>query len=85
MDAEIVMLAVTLVIGLSLFFMVVTKKGSTKKAFFLWFIQLIVVLSISLFILNLGVIDIFTSTYGLITFLMLILVLMNRNKTNIES
>lgn len=74
MNAEIIMLGVTLVIGFSLFFMVVSKKGSPTKAYFLWLIQLIVVLSTSIFKLNLGLIDTFTSTYGLITILMLILV-----------
>jgi hypothetical protein len=43
MNAELMMLVVTLIIGYSLFFMVVTKKGSLIKAFYLWFIQLIVV------------------------------------------
>ena len=78
MNAEIMMLVVTLVIGFSLFFMVVAKKGSPRKAFYLWLIQLIVLLSISTFILNVGLIDIFTSTFGLITMLMLILVLPNK-------
>jgi hypothetical protein len=34
MNAEIMMLAITLIIGFSLFFMVVTKKGSLNKAFY---------------------------------------------------
>ncbi len=79
------MLAVTLIIGLSLFFMVVTKKGNPTKTFFLWFIQFIVVLSVSIFILNLGVIDMVISTYGLLTILMLILVLLSNNKVRKES
>lgn len=78
MNAEIMMLVVTLVIGFSLFFMLIAKKGSPRKAFYLWLIQLIVVLSISTFMLNLGVIDTFTSVFGLITILMLILVLSNK-------
>ncbi|SES10069.1 hypothetical protein SAMN04487944_11826 [Gracilibacillus ureilyticus] len=75
MNAEILMLVVTLIIGYSLCIMVFTKRGSVIMAFYLWFIQLVVVLVISIFMLNLGVIDIFTSTFGLITILMLILVL----------
>lgn len=75
MNAEIMMLIVTLVIGFSLIFMQFTKKGSPSKALFLWFIQLIVVFYISIFMLNLGLIDTFVSTFGLITILMLILVL----------
>ncbi len=38
MNAEIMMLVITLVIGFSLFFMVVTKKGSPIKDLFLWLI-----------------------------------------------
>jgi len=80
MNPETIMLVVTLIIGFALFFMVITRKGTFIKALCLWLIQLIVILSINIFSLNLGVIDTFTSTFGLITMLMLILVLTNKKE-----
>lgn len=78
MSAQLMMLIVTVVIGFLLIFMVGTKKGSAANAFYLWIIQFVVIYGISLFRLNISLIDTFTSTFGLITLLMLILVLMNR-------
>ncbi|WP_449537751.1 hypothetical protein [Ferdinandcohnia sp. Marseille-Q9671] len=80
MSAGLWMLLVTVLIGFSLVFMVITKKGSLTQAFSLWLIQLIAVLSISMFHLKLSLIDTFTSTFGLLTLLMLILVLSNKKK-----
>lgn len=80
MNAELWMLLVTVLIGFSLVFMVITKKGSLPQAFSLWFIQLIAVLSISMLPLQLSLLDTFTSTFGLLTILMLILVLSNKKK-----
>jgi hypothetical protein len=75
MNGEMIMLVVTVVVGLSLFFMVVSKKGKPITAIYLWFVQLLVVLGINIFMLNHGFIDTFTSTFGLLTILMLVLVL----------
>lgn len=75
MTAQLMMLLTTVIIGLSLFFMVVVKKGSASSALYLWIIQLVVVFGISLFVLNLGLIETVTSAFGLITLLMLIVVL----------
>lgn len=75
MTAQLMMLLTTVIIGLSLFFMVVVKKGSASSALYLWIIQLVVIFGISLFVLNLGLIETVTSAFGLITLLMLIVVL----------
>lgn len=75
MTAQLMMLLTTVIIGLSLFFMVVAKKGSASSALYLWIIQLVVVFGISLLVLNLGLIETVTSAFGLITLLMLIVVL----------
>lgn len=75
MTAQLMMLLTTVIIGLSLFFMVVVKKGSASSALYLWIIQLVVIFGISLFVLNLGLIETVTSAFGLITPLMLIVVL----------
>lgn len=78
MSAQLMMLVVTVVIGFLLIFMIGTKRGSTSNAFYLWIIQFVVIFGISLFRLNISLIETFTSTFGLITMLMLLLVLMNR-------
>ena len=78
MNGEIILLIVSAVISFALAFIVISKKCSQAVAFFLWLIQLITVVCINMFMLNLGVIDTFTSAYGLITILMLILVLANQ-------
>ena len=70
MTAQLMMLLTTVIIGLSLFFMVVAKKGSASSALYLWIIQLVVIFGISLFVLNLGLIETVTSAFGLITLLM---------------
>jgi len=75
-NPDLIMLIVTLVVGFSLFFMIVIGKVSSAKTYYsLLVLQFLVIVSVSMFILNLGLIDTFTSTFGLITLLMLILVL----------
>ena len=76
MIPDLIMLVVSLVVGFSLFFMIITKKvTSTKSYYTLLALQFLVILSVSKFMLNLGLIDTFTSSFGLITLLMLVLVL----------
>ena len=76
MNPDLIMLIVSLVVAFSLFFMIITKKGTSSKVYYsLLAFQFLVIFSISKFMLNLGLIDTFTSTFGLITLLMLILVL----------
>ena len=76
MNPDLIMLIVSLVVGFSLFFMIISKKVTSSKAYYsLLAFQFLVILSVSMFMLNLGLIDTFTSTFGLITLLMLILVL----------
>ena len=76
MNPDLIMLVVSLVVGFSLFFMIITKKATSTKAYYtLLALQFLVILSVSKFMLNLGLIDTFTSSFGLITLLMLVLVL----------
>jgi len=76
MNPDLIMLMVSLVVGFSLFFMVITKKGTSANFYYsLLAFQFLVILGVSKFMLNLGLIDTFTSTFGLIALLMLILVL----------